>query len=70
MIITTINHIYNCESCGYVYTEQRKPEEVNAYFTKCPSCGGNFVEVSTEELTHEEPDPVIDGEIVPPAIEG
>ena len=70
MIITTIKHIYECESCGNDYIEQRRPEEVNAYFTKCPMCNGNFIEISTEELTHEEPEVIIDAEIVPPAIEG
>ena len=57
MIITTIRHIYQCSSCNKNYIEQRRQEELNAYFTQCDSCGGNFVEIATEELTHEEPDP-------------
>ena len=56
MIITSIKHTYSCESCSNIYIEQRRPEETNAYFTECPICNGTFIEVSTEELTHEEPD--------------
>lgn len=61
MIITTIRHTYQCESCGKNYIEQRKVEEINAYFTQCDSCGGNYTEISTEEFTHEEPDPIVEG---------
>lgn len=58
MIVTTIKYTYECESCGNDYVEQRKPEEITPFFTKCFRCNGNFIEISTEELIHEEPDPV------------
>lgn len=60
MIVITIRHFYKCESCGNDYIEQRKPDTLPGR-TNCMSCNGNFIEVSTEELTHEEPDSVVEG---------
>lgn len=59
MIVITVRHFYQCESCGDDYIEQRKPDTQPGR-TTCFSCSGNLIEVSTEKLTHEEPDPVVE----------
>jgi uncharacterized protein (DUF983 family) len=45
----TIRYMYDCNSCGIDYTEQRTESEPQ-YITKC-SCGGNFVFQSEQQIT-------------------
>ncbi len=54
-IRTTINYNYKCSICGYVYNEQRQPNQ-NAFFTKCHSvnCNGNYELVNQIESTYEQ----------------
>lgn len=59
----TIRYVYECNSCGSDYVEQRGNEELNPFFSTCQSCGsGEYIEVSHEILsleTEREPGPQI-----------
>lgn len=50
----TIKYIYECNSCGNDYIEQRGKDEPNAYFTICHACkSGNYQEVLQEVIAIE-----------------